>query len=85
LTWALYSLDTLIVAMIGTTMPDKVFIDTNILLRATILQFPDYARIKPTLLTLNLEDMKRFGDLVTIISPLSPPAAQPDSDHPAPG
>ncbi len=28
-------------------MPAKVFIDTNVLLRATVAQFPDYARIKP--------------------------------------
>lgn len=28
-------------------MPRKVFVDTNILLRATVVQFPDYARVKP--------------------------------------
>jgi predicted nucleic acid-binding protein len=28
-------------------MPDKVFVDTNVLLRSTILQFPDYATVKP--------------------------------------
>jgi predicted nucleic acid-binding protein len=28
-------------------MTARVFIDTNILLRATVAQFPDYARIKP--------------------------------------
>jgi len=28
-------------------MPAKVFVDTNILLRSTILQFPDYAIVKP--------------------------------------
>ena len=28
-------------------MTTKVFVDTNILLRSTILQFPDYATVKP--------------------------------------
>ena len=28
-------------------MTAKVFVDTNILLRATVFEFPDYARIKP--------------------------------------
>ncbi len=28
-------------------MPRKIFVDTNILLRATVVQFPDYARVKP--------------------------------------
>lgn len=34
---------------IGTTMPNKVFVDTNVLLRATVAQFPDYTTVKPFL------------------------------------
>lgn len=28
-------------------MPLKIFVDTNILLRATVVQFPNYALVKP--------------------------------------
>lgn len=38
-------------------MPSKVFLDTNILLRATVLPFPGYARVKPF-----VDDFIRRGD-----------------------
>lgn len=34
---------------IGTTMSRKVFVDTNVLLRATITSFPHYTTVKPFL------------------------------------
>ena len=41
----------------------KVFVDTNILLRTVMLAYEI-----DTLLTLNVDDLKRFGDKISLIS-----------------
>lgn len=45
----LYCQVILTVVKTGTTMSLKVFVDTNVLLRATVSPFPDYAVVKPFL------------------------------------